>query len=446
MCRQQSAAITQRRSGPRCGATTRSERGRAGTRGWCSIAVTVTSARPAARWISATTRSSRTCDFPSTIRSIRSRGGKLTKRRPWRRSRPCDSNSRRPIGVACAGCLRRTQETRQGSLTLRGRTFASCGAHRGLSADLGSKGVGYDNSPQTTAAPHAARSGDGLPARQQQARTCRLHDCLRRLCSPRCRGNQLLALGIRDRGLRAGAGRLRAANADRSVDPSSRASMARPASRLLMPALVVIALSMAGAAGQLRVHTSSSTRMPSSLIVGRAVCSHGTWLLTEHQDLILITHPARQVTVHRLEGLRTNDRLWGLACLTDGTLWSLATPRVLIRIGAEGVVRERVELRFPRVAVFGWTDRLLFIDLPMLIAKPLLATAIPRSRGESMPWPRFLGRAAEARADLIARNLVNCGIGSGRNLPCWFADERRVIVSDGASANTVSFAALAARD
>ena len=212
-----------------------------------------------------------------------------------------------------------------------------------------------------------------------------------------------------------------------------------------MPALVVIALSMAGAAGQLRVHTSS-TRMPSSLIVGRAVCSHGTWLLTEHRDLILVTHPARQVTVQRLEGLRTNDRLWGLACLTDGTLWSLATPRVLIRIGAEGVVRERVELRFPRVAVFGWTDRLLFIDLPLLIAKPLLATAIPRSRGESMPWPRFLGRAAEARADLIARNLVNCGIGSGRRLPCWFADERRVIVSDGTSANTVSFAALAARD
>jgi len=213
-----------------------------------------------------------------------------------------------------------------------------------------------------------------------------------------------------------------------------------------MPALVVIALSLAGAAGQLRVHTSSSTRMPSSLIVGRAVCSHGTWLLTEHTDLILVTHPARQVTVQRLEGLRTNDRLWGLACLTDGTLWSLATPRVLIRIGAEGVVRERVELRFPRVAVFGWTDRLLFIDLPLLVAKPLLATAIPRSRGESMPWPRFLGRAAEARADLIARNLVNCGIGSGRRLPCWFADERRVIVSDGTSANTVSFAALAARD
>src|SRR5213080_1472554 len=44
-----------------------------------------------------------------------------------------------------------------------------------------------------------------------------------------------VALGICDRGLRAGAGRLRAASADRSVDPSRRASMARPASRLLMP-------------------------------------------------------------------------------------------------------------------------------------------------------------------------------------------------------------------
>jgi hypothetical protein len=186
--------------------------------------------------------------------------------------------------------------------------------------------------------------------------------------------------------------------------------------------------------------------MPSSLIVGRAVCSHGTWLLTERPELIVITDPARQVTMHRLEGLRPSDRPWGLACLADGTLWSLATPRVLIRISAEGVVRERVELRFPRMAVFGWTDRLLFIDWPMLIAKPLLATAMPRARDESAPWPRFLGRAAETRADLIARNLVNCGIGKGSRLPCWFADERRVIVSDGASANTVAFAALSARD
>jgi len=186
--------------------------------------------------------------------------------------------------------------------------------------------------------------------------------------------------------------------------------------------------------------------MASSLIVGRAVCAHGTWLLTEHPDLIVITAPARQVTVRRVEGLRANDRPWGLACLADGTLWSLASPRVLIRIGADGVVRERVDLRFPRVALFGWTDRLLFIDLPMLVAKPLLSTAIPRARGESMPWPRFLGRATETRADLFARNLVNCGIGNGRHLPCWFADDRRVIVSDGASASSISFAALSARD
>ncbi len=213
-----------------------------------------------------------------------------------------------------------------------------------------------------------------------------------------------------------------------------------------MPILVVIALSVAGAAGQLRVHTSSSTGIPSSLIVGRAVCAHGTWLLSDRLDLIVITDPARQVTVRRLQGLRANDRPWGLACLADGTLWSLAAPRVLIRIGVEGVVRERIELRFPRVAMFGWTDRLLFIDWPMVIAKPLLATAIPRAAGDSMPWPRFLARAAEARADLVARNLVNCGIGNSRRLPCWFADDRRAIVSDGASANVVSFAALSAGD
>jgi hypothetical protein len=203
---------------------------------------------------------------------------------------------------------------------------------------------------------------------------------------------------------------------------------------------------MAAAAGHFGVHISSNTPIPTSLIVGRAVCARGTWLLTDRPDLIVITDPARQVTVRRLEGLHANDRLWGLACLADGALWSLAAPRVLIRIGVDGVVRERVDLRFPRMALFGWTDRLLFIEWPMVIAKPLLATAVPRARGDSLPWPRFLARAAEARAELIARNLVNCGIGNGRRLPCWFADDRRVIVSDGASANTVAFPALLARD
>ena len=204
-----------------------------------------------------------------------------------------------------------------------------------------------------------------------------------------------------------------------------------------MPLLILfMTLSAAGSVGQLHARTiDGAPRIPATLIVGRAVCGQSTWLLTERADLIVMTHATRQVTARVVKGLPFTDTPWGLACLADGSLWTLGTARTLVRMSAEGVVRERIELKFPRLVLFGFTDRLLFIDLPMLVARPLLATALPREKGESRPWPRFLARATELRTDLFARNLVNCGIGDGRSLPCWFADERTVIVSDGSNAN-----------
>ena len=211
--------------------------------------------------------------------------------------------------------------------------------------------------------------------------------------------------------------------------------------------ILFMTLSAAGSVGHLHAHPiDGASRIPPALIVGRAVCGQSTWLLTERAHLIVMTHATRQITVREVKGLPFTDTPWGLACLADGSLWTLGAARTLVRLSAEGVVRERIELRFPRLVLFGFNDRLLFIDLPMLIARPLLATALPRGKSESRPWPRFLGRATASRTDLFARNLVNCGIGDGRSLPCWFADEKTVIVSDGSHANNVSFPALSARD
>lgn len=211
--------------------------------------------------------------------------------------------------------------------------------------------------------------------------------------------------------------------------------------------LLLFALSIAAPTGQLHLRPIAATSsVPSTLIIGRAVCLGATWLLTEHGELVAISQATREAAVRPVKGLQSSDRPWGLACLTDGTLWTLATPRTLARISAEGTIRDRIELRFPRLVIFGWNDRLLFIQLPVLIAKPLLASAPPRAMAEPAPWPRFIGRATESRVDLLARNLVNCGIGHGRNLPCWFADERRATVSDGSTASTVTFAGLNGRD
>jgi hypothetical protein len=164
--------------------------------------------------------------------------------------------------------------------------------------------------------------------------------------------------------------------------------------------------------------------------------------LTDRPELVRVAHAPVAVTGRAVTGLRPADKPWGLACLSDGSLWTLAASRVLARMTAEGVVHERVTLQFPRLAIFGWTDRLLFLQLPLPIAKPILATGLPRAVGSSQPWPRFFGRAAESRTDLIARNLVSCGIGRERDLPCWFADDKRITISDGTGFTSTSFAAL----
>jgi hypothetical protein len=211
--------------------------------------------------------------------------------------------------------------------------------------------------------------------------------------------------------------------------------------------ILFMTLSSAGSVAQLHAHTiDGAPRIPPTLIVGRAVCGQSTRLLTERADLIVMTHATRNVAVRAVKGLQLTDTPWGLACLADGSLWTLGTARTLVRISEEGVVRERVELKAPRLVLFGFADRLLFIDMPVLLATPLLTTALPRGKGESRPWPQFLARATASRADLFARNFVNCGIGDGRSLPCWFADERKVIVSDGVNASAVSFATLHSPD
>ena len=223
--------------------------------------------------------------------------------------------------------------------------------------------------------------------------------------------------------------------------------LARLFHAVMTPLFLSVSLIVAGAVEPLHARlVSAGPPLPSSLIVGRAVCAGTTWLLTDRPVLIAVTHDRRAVTVRPVRGLQPADRPWGLACLTDGTLWTLATSRALVRLAPEAIARERIELRWPRLVLFGWLDRVLFAQLPLPIARPILASSPPRDTGEPAPWPKFFGRAAEARSDLLARNLINCGIGRQRHLPCWFADDRRVTVSDGASARSISFAALYGAD
>ena len=185
--------------------------------------------------------------------------------------------------------------------------------------------------------------------------------------------------------------------------------------------------------------TKPSRPLPDGLIVGRAVCGETAWLLTDTLHLVEVSTTRRRVVVHDVRGLDAEDRPWGLACLTDASLWTLSSPRSLARLGQNGQVVERIDLPSPRIALFAWRDRLLFQQLPMVVAAPALATSPPRQPSEGRRWPGLLGVPAPSRDDQLSENLVNCGIPAGLTVPCWFAGERRVSLSDGASARSQSF-------
>ena len=174
-----------------------------------------------------------------------------------------------------------------------------------------------------------------------------------------------------------------------------------------------------------------------SLIVGRAACGAATWLLTDQRQLVGVSVANLSVVVHTVAGLNVSDRPWGLACLADSSMWTLAAPRQLARVGIDGVVRERVAATLPRVGIFAAGDRLLVQQFPIAAGAPVLVSTPPREPQQIRAWPGLVGRFAGPREQQIARNLVNCGIGSGGSLPCWFTDENRVVISDGARVRTI---------
>jgi hypothetical protein len=214
--------------------------------------------------------------------------------------------------------------------------------------------------------------------------------------------------------------------------------------RVFALAAATTLLSPCGVAPGLRTHTvRSARRVPDSLIVGRATCQGTTWLLSEGEQLVEIAVASGAVAIHRIQGLFADDRPWGLACLADGTLWTLASPRAVARLGPDGRIVEREDLALPHVGLFSGGARLLFQQLPTIVSSPALASSPARQPLDIRPWPGLLNRATATRDQQLPYNLVNCGIGAGGLVPCWFANDRRISVSDGVSVWVRAFPGLA---
>lgn len=187
---------------------------------------------------------------------------------------------------------------------------------------------------------------------------------------------------------------------------------------------------------------TSGARAPATLIVGRAGCGSVTFLLTDSLQLVEVSPGALALTVRSTEGFGPGERPWGLACLDDGSLWTMADPNELAQLGRDGRVVGRVAVRPARVALFGIGDRLLYQELPLRVGAPALATSRPRRPGDEVPWPGLRSRRAGSREDELTRNLVTCGMPHGGSIPCWFADEDRVLVSSGAHVQQVDLEAI----
>jgi hypothetical protein len=185
-----------------------------------------------------------------------------------------------------------------------------------------------------------------------------------------------------------------------------------------------------------------SPSVPPSPIIGRATCGRTVWVLNRASQLIEIRPTSGSAIVHPVRGFQPGARPWALACVTDGTLWTLETPHVLAHLASDGRVVERVQLRLPRTALFAAGDRVVFHQLPTVSAVPLLASSLPQKPFEVRSFAGLMGRAAGTPRELFMVNLVNCGIAAGAFLPCWFADEARMTISDGVKTREVSIRTL----
>jgi len=183
-----------------------------------------------------------------------------------------------------------------------------------------------------------------------------------------------------------------------------------------------------------------------TVIVGRAVCGDSTWLLTKSADLIRLGRGSRTPTVRHVGELRRDDLFWGLACLEDGSLWTLATGHVLARVTTDGEIVERVAMAMPQVEVFGAQDRLVLLGLPIVANRPLLSVGLRGNPSAVRPWLGLIGRAGLGKSSNLPANFVGCGIGFASQIPCWFVDQSKVSISDGTIARELEMPWLAQRD
>jgi hypothetical protein len=141
---------------------------------------------------------------------------------------------------------------------------------------------------------------------------------------------------------------------------------------------------------------------------------------------------------HRSNLLRLPPRedCWGLAKLSDGTLWTLMGWSTAAQISAGGAIERTIELPVAHLGLFGAGDRLVYQQARLPSGTPALLAGRPGDASRS-PWSALVTRSFDGLATgaAAALNLVACGVTRADEIPCWFPDDTVVslIAEDGAT-------------
>ena len=122
------------------------------------------------------------------------------------------------------------------------------------------------------------------------------------------------------------------------------------------------------------------------------------------------------------------DTCWGLARLTDGSLWTLKGRGAVMRIEPDGRVARVIQLGEPHAGLLAAGDRLVVQRGVAMASESALHASVPG--GEPTPWSDIRVRSFPGidRAQVSALNLVACGRSRVPERPCWFPDEAAIAV------------------
>lgn len=211
--------------------------------------------------------------------------------------------------------------------------------------------------------------------------------------------------------------------------------------RLLTPLLLAASASCFGTARRSELATLTARFGPIAdlgMISGHVMDdAAGVVLLAGEASLVAIDMDAGTQRTVALPCSGSN-RCWGLARLTDGSLWTLRGMHAVLQVSRNGEVVREMGLDRAQLGIHGAGSRLVLQPGTLPAGQPVLfagtASALAQDAWSTMRARPFDTLATGAAAAL---NLVSCGVSLTAEIPCWFPDEPSLFLIAGSGATRV---------